>query len=112
MMLPTQLVLAALLAEPGEEKYGLQIGAAAGLPSGTAHPILARLDGRGWQESWWKDQDPHELGRRRRYYRLTAEGAKQARAAMVGARTPVGKLLSGPVNRVRTTAAAEEMPRT
>ena len=35
MTLPTQLVLRALLAEPTQEMYGLQICQAAGLPSGT-----------------------------------------------------------------------------
>ena len=44
MTLPTQLVLRALLAEPTQEMYGLQICQAAGLPSGTIHPILARLE--------------------------------------------------------------------
>ena len=34
MTIPTQLVLRALLAEPTREMYGLQICAAAGLPSG------------------------------------------------------------------------------
>src|SRR5262245_43404076 len=50
MTLATQLVLRALLDEPSQERYGLQISAATGLPSGTVHPILARLDGRdGWR---------------------------------------------------------------
>jgi hypothetical protein len=44
MTIPTQLVLQALLTDPGRELYGLEIGTAAGLPSGTVHPILARLD--------------------------------------------------------------------
>jgi PadR family transcriptional regulator PadR len=43
MTLPTQLVLRAMLAEPTQEMYGLQIGQTAELPSGTIHPILARL---------------------------------------------------------------------
>jgi hypothetical protein len=57
----------------GEEKYGLQIVAVVGLPSGTVHPILVRLDGLGWLESRWENHDPREQGRpQRRYYRLTA----------------------------------------
>jgi PadR family transcriptional regulator len=70
-------------------------------PSGTVHPILGRLDGLGCLLSRWEDHDPHEQGRpRRRYYRLTTDGAEQARAAMAGARTPVSKLLSwGAVTR-------------
>src|SRR5260370_18403028 len=80
MTLPTQLVLRALLAEPAQEMYGLQICAAAGLPSGTIHPILARFEGLGWLESRWEDASPREEGRpRRRYYRLPEDGAEPAR---------------------------------
>lgn len=50
MTLPTQLVLRAMLAEPTREMYGLEICAAAGLPSGTIRPILARLERFGWAE--------------------------------------------------------------
>jgi PadR family transcriptional regulator, regulatory protein PadR len=53
MTLPTQLVLRELLAEPGQEMYGLQICTAAGLPACTIHPSLARLEGLGWLESLW-----------------------------------------------------------
>jgi PadR family transcriptional regulator, regulatory protein PadR len=89
MTLPTQLVLRALLAEPTQEMYGLQIGQAAELPSGTVHPILARLEGCGWLESRWEDIDPAKEGRpRRRYYRLSAEGAGYARAALARVHTP------------------------
>ncbi len=90
MTMPTQLVLQALLAEPGEEQYGLQICTNAGLPSGTIHPILARLERVGWLESRWEDADPHEEGRpRRRYYRFSPGGAEQARLALARSRTPV-----------------------
>lgn len=89
MTLPTQLVLRALLADPAQEMYGLQIGEAAELPSGTVHPILARLEGCGWLESRWEDIDPVKAGRpRRRYYRLSAEGAECARAALTRVHTP------------------------
>jgi PadR family transcriptional regulator, regulatory protein PadR len=54
MTIPTQLVLRALLADPSKELYGVEIGQAAGLPSGTVHPILARLEGVGWLESRWE----------------------------------------------------------
>jgi PadR family transcriptional regulator, regulatory protein PadR len=91
MTLPTQLVLRALLAEPAQEMYGLQVCADAGLPSGTIHPILARLEGLGWLESRWEDaSSAYKDGRpRRRYYRLTIEGVEQARAALARATTPV-----------------------
>lgn len=89
MTLPTQLVLRALIADPAEEKYGLELGRLAELPSGTVHPILARLERCGWVESRWEDQDPREAGRpRRRYYRLTPDGAVSAARALARVRTP------------------------
>ena len=86
MTLPTQFVLRALLADPQAELYGVEIGEAAGLPSGTVHPILARLEGLRWVQSRWEDIDPKVEGRpARRYYRLTAAGAQQARTALAEA---------------------------
>ena len=93
MTLATQLVLGALLDNPSAEHYGLELGAAAGLPSGTIHPILARLEGVGWLESSWEDIDPRVEGRpARRYYRLSAGGAESARAAL--ARVPHRRALT------------------
>jgi PadR family transcriptional regulator, regulatory protein PadR len=89
MTIPTQRVLEALLVEPGAELYGLAIGSAAGLRSGTVHPILARLEAYGWLSSRWEDVDPSSEGRPpRRYYRLTATGAEAARAALARAYRP------------------------
>lgn len=95
MTLPTRLVLQAMLDEPTQEMYGLQIGRKAGLPSGTIHPILARFEGCGWLESRWEDIDPGKEGRpRRRYYRLSPDGIQYVRAALarVRAQTPVNRL--------------------
>ena len=64
----------------------MEIGDGAGLPSGTVHPILARLEGRGWLDSRWEEIDPTVEGRpARRYYRLTADGAEAARQALASA---------------------------
>jgi PadR family transcriptional regulator, regulatory protein PadR len=84
MTLQTQLVLRAMLADPAAERYGLQLCEQTGLPSGTIYPIVARLEQLGWVESSWEDPAEHVArGRpRRRYYRLTEEGAEQARAAL------------------------------
>ncbi len=94
MTLPTQLVLRALLADPAQEKYGLQICSEAGLPSGTIHPILARFEHLGWLESSWEDDaSAHQEGRpRRRYYRLTEDGAERARIALAQATTSVSAI--------------------
>lgn len=99
MTLPTQLVLRALLADPTAEYYGLEIGEAAGLMSGTVHPILARLESRGWVESRWEDVDPRAAGRpARRYYRITATGAEQARTELARIRQPLpGRLAPRPL---------------
>ena len=93
MTLATQLVLRAMLAEPTREMYGLQICQAAELPSGTIHPILARLERLGWLESHWEDAAPQVEGRpRRRYYRLTEDGAERARIALAQATTSAAAL--------------------
>jgi DNA-binding PadR family transcriptional regulator len=94
MTIPTQLVLQTLLQDPVRELYGLEICQAANLPSGTIHPILARLERVGWLTSRWEDVDPQAEGRpRRRYYKLTPAGIDEAHRALAGARTPV----SGPL---------------
>jgi PadR family transcriptional regulator, regulatory protein PadR len=86
MTIPTQLVLQELLTDPTREVYGLEIGRAAGLASGTVHPILARLEALGWVSSRWEEVDPREASRpARRYYRLTDEGAQAARPALARA---------------------------
>ena len=73
-------VVAALLAEPDAERYGLQLMQDTGLPSGTLYPILVRLERAGWVASRWEDIDPAVEGRpTRRYYRLTGEGVTEAR---------------------------------
>ena len=77
LTIPTRLVLEAMLVDDKTEVYGLELARAAGLPSGTVHPILARLEGLGWVTSRWEDVDPVEAGRPpRRYYRLTSLGGR------------------------------------
>jgi DNA-binding PadR family transcriptional regulator len=93
MTLPTQLVLRAMISDPSREMYGLEIGKAAQLASGTIHPILARLEGWGWLRSRWEDLDPHDAGRpRRRYYRLTPDGVVGAARALDRVRTSASLL--------------------
>jgi PadR family transcriptional regulator PadR len=89
MTIATRLVLDVLFSDLAADWYGSQIGRLAGLPSGTVHPILARLERVGWLESSWEDIDPSREGRpARRYYRLTESGATQARRALASARRP------------------------
>lgn len=98
MTIPTQLVLRALLAEPTAELYGSEIAGAAGLMSGTVHPILARLEAAGWVESRWEDVDPKVAARpARRYYCLTGAGADLALAQLALVRRPqAGRLAPRP----------------
>src|SRR5688572_12583612 len=89
MTIPTQRVLEALLEDPVRELYGIEIGNAADLRSGTVHPILARLERVGWLTSRWEDIDASVEGRpARRYYALTTEGVQAARAALARAYRP------------------------
>ena len=87
MTMPTQAVLKTLLQDPQRELYGLDICHLAGLPSGTIHPILARLERLGWLESRWEtaEQGATASRRPRRYYRFTTSGADSARQALAGA---------------------------
>lgn len=84
---PTLRVLRVLLDtfdQHGEaEHYGLELAKAASLPSGTIYPILARLERYGLLAAAWENIDEHAEGRRRRrYYTLTGEGARAARAEL------------------------------
>lgn len=89
MTIPTQLVLQVFLDDAARDRYGSDIGAEAGLPSGTVHPILARLEGFGWLESRWEEIDPRVEGRpARRYYRLTGVGVQSAQSAVARAHRP------------------------
>jgi PadR family transcriptional regulator, regulatory protein PadR len=76
-------VLHAFLDHPGDEMYGLEVLRATGLKSGTLYPLLDRLDAMGWLASRWETAEAAQsLGPRRRYYRLTAQGAHEARLVL------------------------------
>ena len=86
-------VAAALLADPAAERYGLQLMQATGLPSGTLYPILVRLERAGWVEARWEEADPAAEGRpARRYYRLTADGAVEARREVTAMQRQMGRI--------------------
>ena len=70
-------ILGAFTARPRAELSGAEIAQQTKLASGTLYPILLRLEKAGWLRSRWEVATPMELGRpRRRFYRITAEGAK------------------------------------
>ena len=94
MTMSTQAVLRTLVDDPTKVRYGLEISAATGLPSGTIHPILARLESLGWVESDWEEVDPKIAGRpRRRYYRLSEHGLSTARNSLAQAHAARTKIV-------------------
>ena len=91
-------VVAALLAETGAERYGLQLMQDTGLPSGTLYPILVRLERAGWVASRWEEVDPVAEGRpTRRYYRLPGEGAAEARREVALMRQQMSRATGRPL---------------
>jgi DNA-binding PadR family transcriptional regulator len=72
-------VLGALAADPITWRYGYELGAEVGLPSGSLYPILVRLSDRDLLEARWEtDLTP---GRPPRHlYRLTPRGLEYATA--------------------------------
>ena len=59
-------------------EYGFDVIDNTGLPSGTVYPALSRLERDGYVRSAWEDnRRAHREGRpARRYYRITAAGAR------------------------------------
>ncbi|MFJ4895608.1 PadR family transcriptional regulator [Streptomyces sp. NPDC088788] len=79
----TARVLRAFLGNPQNPQYGFDLMQLLGLSSGSLYPILARLERAGWIEGRKEDVDAVREGRpARRYYLLTAEGARDARLAL------------------------------
>jgi PadR family transcriptional regulator, regulatory protein PadR len=66
---------------PTAWRHGYELAKQTGLKSGTLYPILIRLAERGLVEARWEEEQP--AGRPRRHlYRLTADGAREAREAL------------------------------
>ena len=79
MSLQTLQVLEAFLENPAEQLSGADVHQRCGIASGTLYPILLRLETAGWFVSHWESVDPSAVGRpRRRLYRLTSTGIRQA----------------------------------
>jgi DNA-binding PadR family transcriptional regulator len=76
-------VLGTFLSDPKSELSGAEISKRTGLKSGTLYPILIRLENAKWLESEWEQGEPKILGRpRRRFYSITALGARSTRAEL------------------------------
>ena len=88
---PLERVLRVLVADPAAPHYGYDLMKAAKLPSGTLYPMLARLQQEGLVDSQWEEPRPDGGGRPpRKYYRLTAEGARVARLELARTTTTAG----------------------
>jgi DNA-binding PadR family transcriptional regulator len=91
----TRLVFQAFLDAPSDETYGFELAKSTGLPSGTIYPILRRLEDEELIRSRWAEVETDTQRRRRRYYRLTAEGRRIAHAATVEQRQALRLLAPG-----------------
>ena len=81
---PLERVLGAFVADPAVPRYGYDLMKAAGLPSGTLYPLLARLEHQKLVASAW--ETPQQEGQRpRKYYQLTGEGIRIARLELARA---------------------------
>jgi DNA-binding PadR family transcriptional regulator len=90
---PTLKVLRFLLEKPREGRSGADMSKATKVGSGTLYPMLARLEAAGWLASEWEVIDPSVAGRpRRRFYKLTAVGQNNARAALADLQMAAGEL--------------------
>lgn len=89
MTKPTLRLLAILLGDPCREWYGLELMELADLPSGTAYPMLHRLEADGWLISTREAIDPANEGRpKRRLYRLTGLGEAETRRVVAARNAP------------------------
>jgi len=90
---PVLKVLSTFLSDPKEELSGAEISKRTGLKSGTLYPILIRLETAKCLKSEWEAGDPKSLGRpRRRFYSITAIGARSAKAELKQFGAALGKL--------------------
>ena len=83
--LPMLRVLDLLLSEPTRgDWFALQVCRETRLGSGTVVQILFRLDRWGWVESRWESFDEARESHRprRKFYRMTATGAREATALL------------------------------
>ena len=93
---PAKQVLYAFLESPDEETYGFALTQATGVKAGTLYPVLQRLLNEGWVTARWEEVDESSAGRRRRrFYRLTALGEAEARAAVEPERAGLRELIPG-----------------
>lgn len=93
-------VVRALLEDAASPHYGLELIRNSGVGGGGLYPILAKLEADGWIVGEWEVVDEAAAGRRkRRYYRLTGLGEREARAVLIDAATALALPAPGAVRR-------------
>lgn len=77
-------LVAVLQAVADGTAYGFDVIDVTGLPSGTVYPALSRLERDGYLKSQWEDAAAAFADGRpaRRYYRVTAPGARALAEAL------------------------------
>lgn len=75
--------------EDGVEVHGWAIMKAAKRSGPTVYGVVDRLEDAGWIVGWWESENPEPNKPRRRLYRLTPNGAVEARALLVARRPGV-----------------------
>jgi DNA-binding PadR family transcriptional regulator len=76
-------VLREFVDDPDGEQYGFGLMRSTRVKSGSLYPILERFERLQWIEGYDESIDEHAEGRpRRRLYRLTALGEREARKAV------------------------------
>ncbi|MEV6002170.1 PadR family transcriptional regulator [Streptomyces griseomycini] len=75
-------VMEALLST-AEDVHGYAIARAAGKPTGSVYPILARLQSADMLESHWETEEPTPGVPRKKFYRLTPNGREAVRSIVL-----------------------------
>ncbi|MFJ4518988.1 PadR family transcriptional regulator [Streptomyces sp. NPDC088816] len=88
-------VMEALLSA-AEDVHGYAIARAAGKPTGSVYPILARLQSADMLESHWESEEPVPGVPRKKYYRLTPNGREAVRSIVLERRGVLPKPSSKP----------------
>lgn len=73
-------LLRVFLEDPEQSRFGTELIQQARVSAGSLYPALRRMETAGFIAGAWEDIDPSAEGRpARRYYTLTADGAREAR---------------------------------
>lgn len=83
----TITIASALMLAPGRQ-WGRSLSASTGIPSGSLHPVLARMRAAGWLSDGWEDLALARAEGRppRRYYEVTPVGAEALGAMLASVR--------------------------